>query len=284
MTHAARPRLFCAARGAWHSAIRSSAQPDEAQALRRRWTVCCPRTGCGCPHLASGPGCGRRHAGACRPPHHPHRSDAERPRPRRGHHQADHRLLQARAVRADAGRRRHVEEAPQPGRLLAVLGQHHLRGRRHVQARQRAVPQALGVVAILDPGIRRARAAVQCARLPELPSEGRPRPSAGGQSPTRPRCSCGLPAPPRRTRRRQAIADRAVLNFPDPVYGGQLQDLAVPGLAGEGTMAITYEEIPVTLGDGTKRLAAQAELFGREARLRPARSRRRRCRRASRRR
>ena len=49
-----------------------------------------------------------------------------------------------------------------------------------------------------------------------------------------------------------ALADRAVLNFPDPVYGGQLQDLAVPGLAGEGRMAIAYEEIPVTLGDGTK--------------------------------
>ena len=69
-----------------------------------------------------------------------------------------------------------------------------------------------------------------------------------------------------------AVADRKVLNFPDPVYGGQLQDLAVPGLAGEGKMAISYEEIPVTLGDGTNALAAQAELFGRAARLRPAAS------------
>jgi len=50
----------------------------------------------------------------------------------------------------------------------------------------------------------------------------------------------------------KALADRAVLNFPDPVYGGQLQDLAVPGLAGEGRMKIAYEEIPVTLGDGTE--------------------------------
>lgn len=48
-----------------------------------------------------------------------------------------------------------------------------------------------------------------------------------------------------------AIADRRVLNFPDPVYGGQLQDLAVPGLAGEGRMAISYQEVPVRLGDGT---------------------------------
>ncbi len=47
------------------------------------------------------------------------------------------------------------------------------------------------------------------------------------------------------------VAEKAVLNFPDPVYGGQLQDLAVPGMPGEGRMVITYEEVPVTLGDGT---------------------------------
>lgn len=48
------------------------------------------------------------------------------------------------------------------------------------------------------------------------------------------------------------LADKIALNFPDPIYGGQLQDLAVPGLAGEGRMKITYEEAPVTLGDGTR--------------------------------
>jgi len=46
-------------------------------------------------------------------------------------------------------------------------------------------------------------------------------------------------------------AERKALNFPDPVYGTQLQDLAVPGLASEGRMKITYEEKPVTLGDGS---------------------------------
>ncbi len=50
---------------------------------------------------------------------------------------------------------------------------------------------------------------------------------------------------------RRAVADRLALNFPDPVYGGQLQDLAVPGLASEGRIGITYTEIPVALGDGT---------------------------------
>ncbi|WP_269932784.1 di-heme oxidoreductase family protein [Aminobacter sp. HY435] len=48
-----------------------------------------------------------------------------------------------------------------------------------------------------------------------------------------------------------AVADRKARNFPDPVYGAQFQDLAVPGLAGEGRMVISYEEVPVTLGDGT---------------------------------
>lgn len=47
------------------------------------------------------------------------------------------------------------------------------------------------------------------------------------------------------------VADHRVLNFPDPIYGSQLQDLAVPGLAGEGRMRITYQEHKVTLGDGS---------------------------------
>ncbi len=38
---------------------------------------------------------------------------------------------------------------------------------------------------------------------------------------------------------------------PDPTYGHQLQDFAVSGLAPEGRMEISYEEIPVTLADGT---------------------------------
>ncbi|MCO5063737.1 MAG: c-type cytochrome [Rhizobiaceae bacterium] len=50
---------------------------------------------------------------------------------------------------------------------------------------------------------------------------------------------------------KRLVAEHRVLNFPDPVYGAQLQDLAVPGLAGEGRMKIAYEELPVTLADGT---------------------------------
>lgn len=38
---------------------------------------------------------------------------------------------------------------------------------------------------------------------------------------------------------------------PEPVYGGQLQDLAAPGHAAEGRMEVSYTETPVTLADGT---------------------------------
>eukprot|EP00913_Durusdinium_trenchii_P027001 g25336.t1 len=59
-----------------------------------------------------------------------------------------------------------------------------------------------------------------------------------------------LARPARTDAEREAIADHRKLNFPDAVYGEQLQDLAVPGLRAEGRMAITYEEIPVTLAGG----------------------------------
>jgi CxxC motif-containing protein (DUF1111 family) len=41
------------------------------------------------------------------------------------------------------------------------------------------------------------------------------------------------------------------LKIADPVYGGQLQDLAVPGLKGEGQMNIAYQEITKKFADGT---------------------------------
>ncbi|WP_105370398.1 di-heme oxidoredictase family protein [Neorhizobium huautlense] len=59
-----------------------------------------------------------------------------------------------------------------------------------------------------------------------------------------------LARPARTDDEREAIADIRKLNFPDATYGEQLQDLAVPGLKSEGRMQISYEEIPITLGDG----------------------------------
>ncbi|MEM7289735.1 MAG: di-heme oxidoredictase family protein, partial [Pseudomonadota bacterium] len=48
----------------------------------------------------------------------------------------------------------------------------------------------------------------------------------------------------------RALRDYAALNFPDAVYGGQLQDLAVPGLSAEGRIHIEYSEKSVTLAGG----------------------------------
>jgi CxxC motif-containing protein (DUF1111 family) len=55
---------------------------------------------------------------------------------------------------------------------------------------------------------------------------------------------------PQTAAERAAIAAHEVLNFPDPVYGTQLQDSAVPGLPAEGHMKISYTEVPVTLTGG----------------------------------
>ncbi|MFD2642228.1 di-heme oxidoredictase family protein [Pseudomonas japonica] len=38
---------------------------------------------------------------------------------------------------------------------------------------------------------------------------------------------------------------------PEPVYGGQLQDMAIPGVAPEGKVRVEYEPLTVTFADGT---------------------------------
>ena len=47
-----------------------------------------------------------------------------------------------------------------------------------------------------------------------------------------------------------AVRDFHALNFPDSTYGAQLQDLAVPGLAAEGKITLSYSEETVTLAGG----------------------------------
>ncbi len=59
-----------------------------------------------------------------------------------------------------------------------------------------------------------------------------------------------LSVPPRTDAEREALASKALLRIPEPTYGGQLQNFAVPGLAAEGEMRIAYEEIPVALNGG----------------------------------
>ena len=60
-----------------------------------------------------------------------------------------------------------------------------------------------------------------------------------------------LARPARTDEERHALEAYLVASLPDPVYGGQLQDLAVPGLQAEGRMVVEYEEQPVELADGT---------------------------------
>lgn len=60
-----------------------------------------------------------------------------------------------------------------------------------------------------------------------------------------------LSVPPQNEADRVALESGRASVIPEPTYGGQLQDLAVPGLKAEGRMTIRYEEEAVTLADGT---------------------------------
>lgn len=60
-----------------------------------------------------------------------------------------------------------------------------------------------------------------------------------------------LSVPARTEAERADIAKGARLLIPEPTYGGQLQDFAIPGLLGEGRMKIAYTGVEVVLGDGT---------------------------------
>lgn len=59
-----------------------------------------------------------------------------------------------------------------------------------------------------------------------------------------------LSVPPRTDAEREALATKTTLRIPEPTYGGQLQDFAVPGLPAEGRMVIAYEDVPITLNGG----------------------------------
>lgn len=60
-----------------------------------------------------------------------------------------------------------------------------------------------------------------------------------------------LSVPPETDAARTSIASGKAASIPEPTYGGQLQDFAVQGIDPEGKMFLTYEDRPVTLGDGS---------------------------------
>ncbi|MEK1908395.1 MAG: di-heme oxidoredictase family protein, partial [Pseudomonas sp.] len=47
---------------------------------------------------------------------------------------------------------------------------------------------------------------------------------------------------------------------PEPVYGGQLQDMSNPGVAPEGKVRVSYSSVPVTFADGTRVELRQPQL------------------------
>ncbi len=59
-----------------------------------------------------------------------------------------------------------------------------------------------------------------------------------------------LSIPPETDEQKKLLAERRIASIPDPVYGNQLQNIAIPGHAGEGNMHITYSDVPVTLAGG----------------------------------
>lgn len=57
--------------------------------------------------------------------------------------------------------------------------------------------------------------------------------------------------PPQTDEDRRLLAEHRVNNIPEPTYGLQLQDFAIAGHRAEYRLAVAYEELPVTLADGT---------------------------------
>ncbi len=80
--------------------------------------------------------------------------------------------------------------------------------------------------------------------------DGRGHPPAGPDEPTV-SMFLRLSIPPQTEEDRRLLAERRVNVIPEPVYGAQLQNFAVRGIRSEGQMRVDYEEVPVTLQDGT---------------------------------
>ncbi len=78
--------------------------------------------------------------------------------------------------------------------------------------------------------------------------DGRGHPPEGGRDATS--MFLRLARAPATPDERAKLERLEVMSLPDPVYGGQLQDQAVPGLSAEGRMVITYDEQVETFSGG----------------------------------
>lgn len=60
-----------------------------------------------------------------------------------------------------------------------------------------------------------------------------------------------LSIPPQTDEDRARLSSGKLLAVPDPVYGSQLQSQSIANVPGEGNVSIQYQDLLVTLGDGT---------------------------------
>lgn len=79
--------------------------------------------------------------------------------------------------------------------------------------------------------------------------DGRGRPPADGEAGVS--MFLRLSVPPQNDEHKRMLVEHRANVIPEPTYGGQLQNFAIQGHTPEGQMAITYQDLPVTLGDGT---------------------------------
>ncbi len=58
--------------------------------------------------------------------------------------------------------------------------------------------------------------------------------------------------PPQNDEQRRQLMERKISVVPEPMYGTQLQDFAIPSIESEGRMHIEYDELPITFADGER--------------------------------
>ncbi|PCJ71868.1 MAG: thiol oxidoreductase [Rhodobiaceae bacterium] len=56
--------------------------------------------------------------------------------------------------------------------------------------------------------------------------------------------------PPQNAEQADAIRNHMANIVPEPTYGGQLQDIAIPGHAAEGRMTVDYQDVEISFADG----------------------------------
>ncbi len=60
-----------------------------------------------------------------------------------------------------------------------------------------------------------------------------------------------LSIPPQTDEQKRLLAEGRIKSIDEPVYGAQLQDVAIPGLDAEGHVRVDYSDVPVALKDGS---------------------------------